>query len=591
RRHLAGQLERQSIVAAHPFPLVHDVIQVLFFLHQQPKPKLQYGRWLARSHLVQLNRRLMQPAPTPIPSHKRSERLCFLFFLARAAGLIHETGLSAYAWTWLAEPPAQQLVLLWRAWLEAPAGLREAYDQPGAYLPAPWPHLFVQHLAELPTPFSPAQLADRMLAAAPAFQGFFLAYMNNLSELEALLDVMLAGPLHQLGVVAPWTQDETDQEAGQGNASPAAPWYGMTPAGRWLLQPTLSPPPPGLEEWPAEASVGWEPAEGTGWLLALPVMTRPEALLPLAPFVEHLSLDASGPTPVHRLRLDPHRVAQAASQGHALAPLLQALQRLGVALTAEDLTALAAWHEEGRQLVFSLLPVLQARNPSALQAVLDNPQASAVLGEVLNPTLAIVAAPWREALDRLARAGVHVATPFPEPGQRAEEEPAPAEAASGPVERPKDAHVGLDPGALWLMGQVYARLAHHMPLPPPPFAELAALYGSLPPAEQAGLAAQLQQIEADLADLLDGFVFTPPPQPTEPDRWLPMIRQAVDGGDLLEMDYFVAGRNLLTHRVVQPHFLEEREGRFYMRAYCHSAGRVLRFRLDRIQALGPRVDG
>jgi predicted DNA-binding transcriptional regulator YafY len=56
------------------------------------------------------------------------------------------------------------------------------------------------------------------------------------------------------------------------------------------------------------------------------------------------------------------------------------------------------------------------------------------------------------------------------------------------------------------------------------------------------------------------------------------------------MTYFTAGRNLLTRRVVTPYWLEEHRGIPYLRADCHQAGKVLLFRLDRIQELQKEGD-
>ena len=120
---------------------------------------------------------------------------------------------------------------------------------------------------------------------------------------------------------------------------------------------------------------------------------------------------------------------------------------------------------------------------------------------------------------------------------------------------------------------------------PLPTAHLAALFDQLAPPEQAALHAQLAQVEEDLRAALDQFPYTPPPQPTDPAVWRPLIIQAIDSQARLQMTYFTAGRNLTTSRLVEPYWLEEVRGVPYLRAYCHSAGRVLIFRLDRIEAL------
>ena len=85
--------------------------------------------------------------------------------------------------------------------------------------------------------------------------------------------------------------------------------------------------------------------------------------------------------------------------------------------------------------------------------------------------------------------------------------------------------------------------------------------------------------------MLDGRTFAPPPQPSDPARWRPLIESAVATGRTLTMHYFTAGRNVLTQRTVTPYWIEEHRGIPYLRADCHLAGRVRLFRLDRIQEL------
>ena len=172
RRHLAPQVATLRMTQARPFPLLHDLAQVLFYLHQHPDLVLQHGRWLSPFHVTQLNQRLLNSDPPPLPtSHKRTHRLRFLFFLAQSAGLLVGSEVTAFAWFWVAEPPAQQMTLLWQAWLGASTDLRRVYVQPGSYLPAPWPHLLVKQLAEIPMPCSADQLTGSHPFRIPGLSG------------------------------------------------------------------------------------------------------------------------------------------------------------------------------------------------------------------------------------------------------------------------------------------------------------------------------------------------------------------------------------------------------------------------------------
>ena len=181
--------------------------------------------------------------------------------------------------------------------------------------------------------------------------------------MDDLIADILADPLAQLSV----TFAQPDQASPDPDQSVATRRFTLTPTGRWLLQPTVAALPDGLESWPNTDSPGqatlmpFVEEETEGWLLSLDTTVAPHRLLPLAPFVEHLALDRSGPVTLHRLKLGPVRLAQAAAQGHELAALLRALDGLGIDLSSTHLAQLAVWHDQGRQLALSLLPVLRIR--------------------------------------------------------------------------------------------------------------------------------------------------------------------------------------------------------------------------------------
>lgn len=68
---------------------------------------------------------------------------------------------------------------------------------------------------------------------------------------------------------------------------------------------------------------------------------------------------------------------------------------------------------------------------------------------------------------------------------------------------------------------------------------------------------------------------------------LAAVREAVDGGQAIEIDYHSGSRDELTTRAVEPVQVVTIDGHWYLDAYCHRAGDMRRFRVDRIGAVRP----
>jgi hypothetical protein len=210
-----------------------------------------------------------------------------------------------------------------------------------------------------------------------------------------------------------------------------------------------------------------------------------------------------------------------------------------------------------------------------MAALLQERSLRPLLGEQFSPTAVALRVDEATARQALAQAAL-----FPPLGADGPESTAAA--------NPAQPTAAAARGALWLAGRLYAWVGQHLPLPlPPPFAELDQLLASLPPAQQAVLHAQATHLHESLLNLLDNLPYTPPPHPSDPEQWRQPIRAAIEQGQRLTIIYFSAGRNLTTRRLVEPYWIEEPRGTPYLRAYCHSAGRVLTFRLDRIFDLSP----
>jgi hypothetical protein len=612
--------------------LLHDVAQVLCFLIEQPGLTLLHGRWLAPAALAELNDRLLRPEPgrrrvQQPRSHARAPRLRFLFFLATAAGLHSCGSLTPLGWTWLAEPPALRLTLLWNAWCTAPLALRQAYRQATAALPEPWPDLALRHVARLPPPVTAAQLAQAVLGQETAFAAYFTAHLPDISALDAATASLIETLAKDWGALAP-----------AGSADSIEP-FKLTAVGHWLMDPAHGDLPARSFANDAALVTRLSVQGDATWQLTVSPWVPPLHLARLAAYASHVALAPAAASfgktrfrpedqpketsssleepvsgrsqgngegeivasrldpPYHIYRLDEAAVAAAAAAGHGLPALVEALAGLGVQLSPAQLVTLQAWHARGHELQLLVLPLLRAARPELLAQLHAYADVRAGLGELLSPTVAVAALPPADLAARLRAAGF-----FPQgPGTRDQEshrrcaerwdrsqEPengAPASRPQHPASTPAKRAV-QSPAVLWLAGQLYAALSEHTTLPlPPPFADLTALLAALPPLDQAVIQAHWETVRNDLLALLDGRTFAPPPQPSDPARWRPLIESAVATGRALTMHYFTAGRNVLTQRTVTPYWIEEHRGIPYLRADCHLAGRVRLFRLDRIQEL------
>jgi proteasome accessory factor C len=73
-------------------------------------------------------------------------------------------------------------------------------------------------------------------------------------------------------------------------------------------------------------------------------------------------------------------------------------------------------------------------------------------------------------------------------------------------------------------------------------------------------------------------------------RHLAAVRQASEAGQAVEIDYLSGSRDELTTRTIEPAQVITIDGHWYCDAFCHRAGDMRRFRVDRISAVRP-VDG
>jgi len=595
----AGEDRRRAPTALPTAPpaLVHDLAQWLIYLHQQPTLRLQHGRWLAPHHLQAVNQRLLHAARTPPRSHKRSPWLAFLSFLATAAALQSQGKVTAAGYAWLAATPQAQYQQLWDSWFQSTHSLRRAYALPAALLPTPWLPLTLPLLAN--DNFTPAQLSNVMLHLAEEQQPLFVAYLPDLHTLDQqhaqLLGVLATyfaavEPAARLSPAQPLLDAAltgTDDPVAYDEPPTVGLAFQLTALGAWLLKGAAAVAP--SWHWQSNADLT---QTATALHIRLVTDSSPLGQAYLAAFAVYQPPDpAAGashlPPYRHHYQLDEASVARAAAAQVGLPTLWEAFTLLGLPSTPALSARIQGWYSVGEQLKVTSLPVLQTKNAALMAQLYATAALRPLLGELLSPTVTVWHGEPAALLAILGRHGFYpdLTTWAPTAaGEPATDGAAPAEAAGAlPAQAAPDSTAI---GGLWLAAQLYTTLGHFLPLPiPQPVALLAQWFASLTPQHQAQLQAQLAHHQAHLQTLLDDLPLTPPPQPSDPAQWVGVIDAALAAGQRLQLVYFTAGRNLTTQRLVEPYWREEQHGIPYLRAYCHSAGRVLTFRLDRIQAL------
>jgi predicted DNA-binding transcriptional regulator YafY len=120
-----------------------------------------------------------------------------------------------------------------------------------------------------------------------------------------------------------------------------------------------------------------------------------------------------------------------------------------------------------------------------------------------------------------------------------------------------------------------------------PYALSDKLNAQLSPAAQTAAEQAASQVSERIKQLIDGYAPRYPfPEQTLPqEQSLPLIQQALQQGDYLDITYWSAGRGERTHRIIEPYRLEWRQQIAYLVAFCQQAHSERRFRLDRIEAI------
>jgi hypothetical protein len=540
--------------------LLHDTTQWLIYVTCQPRPRLYKQRWLRPPNLMDLNHRLIrQQRSERLKSHRRNSWLAFVAFVAAAAGLHAGEQLTAVGWAWLRMTPAEQSRYLWQAWRVAPESVRRLYGLPsGGITPAGLAQL-VECLPKREEIFSARQLLHWFTGAGSGFSIYLNTAYPALEDLESIARHLLATELSFLGIVK--------RVAGSAQGPQR---YTVTPAGKQLLNNSAGTEDSSKRELLFRSELLGEDEELEVKIAGQGAAAAQAVLAQYAVTIGHeQSGDGQALGCIHRYKLNRVSVGRAVASGQRLPTLFAALHEAEVRTSMAQQSLLASWAAEGEAIRLRTVTIVETRTAQLFEEILDQPRVHALVGRVLRPTVGIVKGSSVNFVEELLAAGRFV-----------------AETAG----RPAPQRPGVPDGsaaALWLAGMVYAEIGRFTPLPlPPPYAAMAALYDGLSTHERTAVEGYLEEVAANLMRWLDHFSFAPPPEPTDPARWVAHIKEAIDTCRRLALDYFSAGRNMVVHFVVEPYWLEEHNGVPYLRG--DPGGDVpeaILFRLDRVCAL------
>jgi hypothetical protein len=319
------------------------------------------------------------------------------------------------------------------------------------------------------------------------------------------------------------------------------------------------------------------------------------------------------PAPCSHYRLTPASFARALQRGWSAPALLDALERLAERpLTGQEKAALRAWAEAAGRMAVRRLTLLEVTDPAIISRLAATRRGRDLILRTLSPRAVVVD---EARLDLLLRRLTHQEGVPPavwswEYGVGSRESGVRSRGSGGALPRGRPSRRDArTPNSLlptpysrlptlrssgaahaWLALRVYQGLGEIIRLPARTPQTLLEYLAAL--ADEEDLAAAETAAEGVLNALREAMIGRVP-FPPYPEDGLPLaeslalIRQALAGGQALEMDYYTAGRDVVTHRIVEPYRLEERHGVHYLVGFCHRAQAERVFRLDRIRAIAP----
>jgi hypothetical protein len=571
--------ERQPGAGAHPAPAPIDLLcndlAALLALLQRDDVRPLAGGWLPPGFLAAWGQHCAVPPASPqARSELQTERRRLLHYLAEAAGLVASCGLflkpAPAAWPWLRAARAERLQALWEAWSTPDPDRWRAFRLPGAgWLACPATLIAAIHAG-----------LDEMEASDP--QAFAQALVARQPELRDLVppgsfdgdELLVETIVEILG----------SREYGVGSIECESDLV----FGKFAVSADL-------QSNPLDSKLIFTLTEG------LPEPAH------LAVAIEVGSMEYGvGEQPLTPYSLLPTTFIHALHQGWSAPALLDALDELAERpLTGQERALLRGWAEAAERVRISRPTLLETSDPGVISRLASARRGRSLFVRTLSPRAIVVDA---GRLDQLVRrvtrqesvpprlsGGVREQGSEGAGGRGREHSCSPAPPLPHTPKLPHS-HTLARGGAAhaWLALRVYQGLGEHVRLPARTPQALLDHLAAL--ADPADLSAAETAAEATLEALQSAMVgrvsFPPWPEDGLPvAESLAVIEAALAEGLAVEMDYYTAGRDARTRRVVEPYRLEWRGDVPYLVGFCYRVQSERIFRLDRIYSVVKVLEG
>jgi hypothetical protein len=573
----------------------HDLACLLALL-QRDDISPRHGRWLPSRFLTAWGDRCaIVPTSPGARSERHTGRRRFLHYLAENAGWLGvndqlamsneqlsgsnpamlKTGRQALtlrkgsrqvanlspspaAWLWLNSSRAERLQTLWQTWNRPDPERWAAFRLPGYdWLTHP-PALLTPLHETLPQvdPADPAEFARTLLKRRPDLRD--LAPANRFEPLELLAGTivdLLTGPLTWLGVLS-----INNEQLTLNNASFS------------MLNSSFADDASAFAKFAVTSDIQADP------LASSLTLTVPDGLPEPADLAVAIELSESEhvPPPLDHYLITPVSFVRALHRGWSPPALLDALNRLAQEpLTGQAVELLRAWSDAAGLMAIRTTLLLEVTEPEIITRLAATRRGRALIHRTLSPR-AVVVDPAR--LDPLVR-------------RLTAQEGAPPQLVINNEQLAKDTPGSLssaEAAQAWLALQVYQGLGRYIRLPARTSQALLDRLARLAtPADLAAAGVAAEQTLAELQPLFDGRA----PFPAWSDEGLPeadslpIIEAALANGHNLDLHYYAASTDRLTHRIVEPYRLEWRGDTPYLIGFCHHAQAERTFRVDRIRAI------